>query len=579
MRPVRPDQAQRSLLATAFRASRPALANAALFSCIINLLMLAGPLFMLQVYDRVLASKNVPTLVVLTALVGGLFVFLGLFDIIRSRISVRVGRTIDDRVNASLFAAVIDHAVKHTAHMQIQPLRDLETLRQFLSGLSLGTLFDLPWTPIYLGVIFLLHPHLGLLAVAGVALLAILALLNDRLSRSLFWQSAESAVAAYRLADESRRHAASIRAMGMLPGMQRRWHAAYSRALEDHVNASDHNGTLFSVAKTIRLFLQSAVLAFGAYLAVKQEITPGTIIAASIVMGRAAAPIEHGISLWRGVIQFRLAYRRLNQLFIGLQQQPSRMALPPPKGQLKVEGLAVGAPGGKKPILTNVNFSLEPGEALGVIGPTGAGKSTLARALVNVWPPLAGTVFMDGAPFHQWDINQLGHAIGYLAQEVELFDGTFEENIARFTSDAPSEAVISAATLAGIHDLILGFPDGYKTEIGEAGARLSAGQRQRIGLARALYGKPVLVVMDEPNANLDTIGEVALAHAIRSLKKCGIAVVVIAHRPSVIAVVDRLLCLKDGRQYAFGAKDDVLGKVADLDALRRQRVVTGTERQ
>jgi ATP-binding cassette, subfamily C, type I secretion system permease/ATPase len=379
MKRVRPEQARRSGLSTAFRTCRAALANAALFSCIINLLMLAGPLFMLQVYDRVLASKSVPTLVVLTMLVGGLFVFLGLFDIIRSRIAVRAARRIDERVNAPLFTAVIEHAAMNSAYMQIQPLRDLETLRQFLSGPSLGTLFDLPWTPIYLGVIFLLHPHLGLLALAGVVLLAILALLNDRFSRSLFRQSAESAVTAHRLADESRRHAASIRAMGMLQGMHRRWQGAYGQALEDHVNASDRNGTLFSIAKMIRLFLQSAVLALGAYLAIKQEITPGTIIAASIIMARAAAPIEQGISLWRGVIQFRVACQRLNQLFINLQQQPARMALPPPKGRLKVEGLAVGAPGSRKPILTNVNFSLEPGQALGVIGPTGAGKSTFAR--------------------------------------------------------------------------------------------------------------------------------------------------------------------------------------------------------
>lgn len=348
MKRMLPDQARGSRLSTAFRSCRVALANAALFSCIINLLMLAGPLFMLQVYDRVLASKSVPTLVVLTMLVGGLFIFLGLFDIIRSRIAVRIARRVDEQVNAPLFAAVIEHANRQTTRVQIQPLRDLETLRQFLSGPNLGTLFDLPWTPIYIAVIFLLHPQLGSFALGGVGLLAVLALLNDRLSRRLFRQSAESTVAAYRLADESRRQAASIRAMGMLPGMQRRWQTAYGQALEDHVRASDRNGAIFCVAKMIRL-LQSAVLALGAYLAIKHEITPGTIIAASIIMARAAAPIEQGISLWRGLIQFRIAYQRLDVLFNSLKQQPLKMALPSPNGRLKVQGLAVGAPGGKDP--------------------------------------------------------------------------------------------------------------------------------------------------------------------------------------------------------------------------------------
>ena len=566
---ITPAQATPSPLAAAFRSCRTALVTVALFSGVINLLTLTGPLFMLQIYDRVLASKSVPTLLALLILVGMLFIFFGLFEVIRSRMLVRVARQIDKRVNAALFAAVIDHTVKRSPHAQAQPLRDLEMMRQYLSGTSLGTLFDLPWTPLCLGVIFLLHPYLGLFALCGIAVLVLLVFLNDWLSRALFRQSSESAVVAHRVAEESRRNAAAIHAMGMMPAMRGRWLAVYNRALEDHVTASDRNGALFAFAKMIRLALQSAILALGAYLAIQQEISPGTIVAASIILTRAAAPIEQGISQWRGFMQFQAAARRLDALFADLGQRSAKMALPAPKGRLKVEGLTVVAPGrGKagtvKTILRNIHFALEPGQALGIIGPTGAGKSTLARALVNVWEPAAGAVSMDGAPYDQWDAGTLGAGLGYLPQEVELFDGAFDENIARFDAGAPPEAVIDAARLAGVHDLILSFPEGYKTRIGEAGVMLSGGQRQRIGLARALYGDPVLVVMDEPNANLDMAGEAALAHAMRVLKQKGVTVVVVAHRPSAIAAADLLIYLKDGRQVEFGPKDEVLRKVSEI---------------
>jgi PrtD family type I secretion system ABC transporter len=549
-------------LSAAFRSCSGALQSAALFSCIINLLMLVGPLFMLQIYDRVLASKSVPTLIALTILVGGLFIFLGLFDLIRTRIAARTARRVDEQIHGPLFIAALEHEVRRNHHGQTHPLRDLDTVRQFLSGPSLNTLFDLPWTPIYLGVIFLLHPHLGVFALVGTFLLAVLVLLNDRWSGNLFRRSAASTALSHRTAEECSRNAAAIRAMGMQAAMQIRWQEIHGKALDDHIAAADRNGALSAAARTLRLFLQSAILALGAYLAIQQEITAGAIVTASIILARASAPIEQGIAHWRSIVQFRTAVPRLERVFADLDERRPRMALPAPKGYLAVEGLVVAPPGEQKPILRQISFSLEPGQALGVIGPTGAGKSTLARALVNVWVPLAGTISIDGAPFNQWDADELGRSLGYLPQEVELFDGTFDENIARFEADASADAVIHAAKLAGVHELILGFPEGYKSRIGEAGAKLSAGQRQRIGLARALYGNPALVVMDEPNANLDAIGEAALSHAIRVLKKRGATVVVIAHRPSAIASVDFILSLNDGRQFAFGRKDDVLGRLA-----------------
>ena len=570
-----PDTSPR--LSTAFQSCVGALQSAALFSCIINLLMLTGPLFMLQVYDRVLANKSVPTLVALMILVGILFAFLGLFELIRSRIAARAARRIDEHIHAPVFAAIIDQAARRDQQALVQPLRDLDTIRNFLSGPSLNTLFDLPWTPIYLGVICLLHRDLGIFALAGVLLLAFLVFLNDQLSRNLFRQSAESGALAHRVAEECRRNAASIRAMGMQTAMKKRWQDVHDKALEDYVTATDRNGALSAIARTARLFLQSAILALGAYLAIRREITPGAIITASIILSRAASPIEQGIVHWRSFIQFRTAFQRLNLVFADIEQQQSKMLLPPPKGHLKVEGLTVVAPGDGKPILRNFNFAVAPGQALGIIGSTGAGKSTLARALVNVWPAAAGCISMDGAPFHQWDADLLGRHVGYLPQEVELFDGTFEENIARFHGEATPAAVISAAKLAGVHDLVLSFPAGYKTRIGEAGANLSAGQRQRIGLARALYGDPVLVIMDEPNANLDTVGEAALSHAVRKLKQRHVTVVVIAHKPGTIAAVDLLLCLSRGRQVAFGPKDEVLRKITDGSSGERASV-TGLRR-
>ena len=548
-------------LSSVFRSCRTACLSAALFSCVINLLMLSGPMFMLQVYDRVLASRSVPTLIALAVLVGILFVFLGLFDLLRGRILARIARRIDERIHAPLFGAVIDHAVRRTPNIRAQPLRDLDILRQFLAGPSPATLFDLPWTPIYLGILFLLHIDLGIFALAGATLLAALAAVNDRMTRGPLARSGEGAMLSHRVAEECRRNAAVVQAMGMLPAAQARWQAIHGKALSDQLRASDRNGAFSALAKCLRLVLQSAILALGAYLVILQDITAGTIIASSILMSRALSPIEQGIAHWRGFLQALNAIRRLNLVLADSRQQRPKMALPAPRGRLTVQGLGIAAPGETTPILRGIGFALEPGQVLGVIGPSGAGKSTLARALANVWAPLSGAVSMDGAPFHQWDATTLGRHIGYLPQDVELFEGTFDENIARFQCGANPEYVIRAASLSGVHDLILGFPEGYKTHIGEAGVKLSAGQRQRIGLARALYGDPALIILDEPNASLDAAGEDALSKAIFAAKKRGATVIVVAHRPSAMSCVDLVLLLHGGRQIAFGSKQEIFKNV------------------
>ena len=536
--------------------------------------MLTGPLFMLQVYDRVLASGSVPTLALLALLACGLFVFLGLFEVLRSRITARIASRVDEQVHAPLFAAVIEHSVRATPNMRAQPLRDLETLRQFLSSPTPGTLFDLPWMPIFLAIIFLLHPYLGYFALGGAILFSVLALLNDVLTRGPLLRANESSALSHRMAEESRRNASVIQAMGMGTAMQERWHGIHARALHDQTQASDRNSTFTASAKAFRLLMQSSILALGAYLAIHQEITAGTIIAASIIMARALAPIEQGISHWRGFLQFRSAKARLKLVLADTIQQTPKMDLPAPKGRLSVEKLCVASPGETALLLRDINFDLEPGQALGVIGPSGAGKSCLARALANVWRTASGTVAMDGAPYDQWDGRTLGQAVGYLPQDVELFEGTIDENIARFDPAHGARAVIHAARLAGVHDMILRLPEGYKTRIGELGAKLSAGQRQRIGLARALYGAPALIILDEPNSNLDSAGEAALSHAILSEKKRGAAIVVIAHRPSAISAVDQLLYLSEGRQRRIGPKNDVLRKVVDGGDTRSRSTFT-----
>ena len=544
----------------AFWSARGAFVVAAIFSFFVNLLMLTGPLFMLQVYDRVLASGNEQTLWVLFALVAGLFAVMGLLDFLRGRILANAGARFQALLDGRVFEALIRRASSPAERARpATALRDLESMQQFLSGPGPVAFFDAPWTPIYVAVVFLFHPLLGAFALGAVVLLFVIATLNQITTNRPEAEARQAAAVGEKFADSIRREAETVRALGMTASTLRSWGGMRGEALGAQMRHSARATFFQTFAKTTRLFLQSAILAVGAYLVVDGgQITPGVMIAASILMGRALAPVDQAIANWRGFVRAQRGRRALEEFFDAVPALPPRMPLPAPQARLEVIDLAVAAPGTRKPIVRGVSFTVGPGEAVGVIGPSAAGKSTLARALVGVWPPLMGEVRLDGATLDQWDDAALGAHVGYLPQDVGLFAGTIAANIARL-SDAPdSDKVVEAARRAGAHDMIKRLENGYDTEIGEAGSQMSGGQRQRIGLARALYGDPALLVFDEPNANLDNEGEQSLIRAIQGAKERGKAVVVMAHRPSAIAVCDSLLVLREGVQQAFGPRDAVL---------------------
>ncbi|VAV97411.1 Type I secretion system ATPase [hydrothermal vent metagenome] len=561
-----------SRLKKAFEACRGAFVSVGVFSFFTNLLMLTGPLFMLQVYDRVLTSGSIPTLVALVVLVVLLYVFMGILEYVRTRILVRIGVRLDEQLGGNAFDAVQHHAIKRTANVGSHPVRDLDQVRQFVSGPGPLAFFDTPWMPVYLGVIFLLHPWLGYYAVVGAIILFVYAVVNDAITRKPAAKANETTMISNALTEESRRNAEVIGAMGMSEAIRKRWQQLHAAALVDNTHVNDRAGSISALSKVTRMMLQSGMLGLGAYLAVKQEISPGTMIAGTIILSRALSPVEQAITHWRAFLGARKSYGRLKLVLDEAPERVQPMDLPSPEGKISVENLLVTVPGLEKPLLQGINFVLEPGEALGVLGPTGAGKSTLARTLVGVWPPTRGGVRLDGALLDQWNDAQLGKYIGYLPQNVELFSATIEENIARFQPDASPEKVVEAAKMADVHEMILRLPDGYGTQIGDGGSVLSAGQRQRIGLARALYGKPVFVVLDEPNSNLDAEGEAAVIHAIKALKEAGSSVVVIAHRPSAIGVVDKILFIKEATQLAFGPRQEVLDKILKSRSPDRQDI-------
>jgi len=545
----------------AIAACRAAFASTCVFSFFINMLMLTGPLFMLQVYDRVLASGSIPTLVALFVLVTFLFAFIGALELIRSRLLSRMARRADEQLSTRALDTAFAPSLRHTGGVNSQPVRDLDGLRQFISGPGLVTLFDAPWTPVYLAVIFLLHWMLGAFAVGGALVLFAVAILNEKLTRDRLAKASQASLASHALVEEGRRNSEVLHAMGMAPAFRHKWRQLHQASLDEQMGASDRAGEITSFSKSMRLFLQSAMLALGAYLAVLQEITPGTMIAASIILSRALQPVEQAITHWRGFLNARRAYDRLKELFATVPEREASMPLPAPTGRLSVEDLFVCPPGGGEPILRAINFQIEPGNAVGIIGATGAGKTSLVRALVGLWPAAKGAVRIDSATLDQWDPDALGPYVGYLPQDVALFSGSIAENIARLDPEPDGEQVVAAAQRACVHDMILRLPDGYETRVGEGGLALSAGQRQRLGLARALYGSPVFVVLDEPNSNLDSEGETALVEAIVEMKRQGCTVVIAAHRPSAISVVDHLLFLKHGQVAAFGPRDQVLAAV------------------
>lgn len=529
----------------------------AIFSLFLNMLMLVAPLYMMQIYDRVLASRSKDTLYALTLLAIGLLAVSAVLELVRGRILVRLAARLDRRLTHNLFAAIIQDRIATGQSGGSQPIRDLEIIRGFLTGPGLIALFDAPWVPLFLALIFLFHPLLGVVSCAGAALLLVLAVLSEFTTRAPLQEAAAEMIQAHRFAEASLRNADVIWALGMMGDLRRRWQERHLSALGLSGMASDRLGVFSAIAKFVRPLLQIGLLGFGAYLVIEEAVSAGVMIAASIVMGRALAPVEISIAHWRSFISARSAYGRLNELLGGYDVDRKRMRLPAPLGRISVEGVTVAPPGALRPALINVSFQLAQGELLGIVGPSAAGKSALARALMGIWTPKAGYVRLDGADITEWDRKDLGRYLGYLPQEVELFDGTVAENIARFEEPA-AEAIHQAAEIAHAHDMILRLPEGYDTQIGEGGSALSGGQRQRIGLARALYRLPCLVVLDEPNANLDADGEAALRVTLRRLKALKKTVIVISHKRSTLSDADRLLVLDAQRVKSFGAKADVL---------------------
>jgi PrtD family type I secretion system ABC transporter len=551
-----------SELAAALRACRHAFLAIALFSGMSNILMLTGSLFMLEVYDRVLPSRSVPTLVALLILTSGLYAAQGFIDAIRSRILVRIGDSLDGAMSMRVYDAIVRLPLKIGAKVDgSQPIRDLDAVRGFLSGAGPSAFFDLPWLPVYLGVCFLFHPYIGLTALAGAVILVALTVITEVRTRPPTRSASQFAVARNALLEASRRNAEAITAMGMTGRIAKRWGDLNRSYVAAAGQASDVVGGLGATSKVLRLLLQSSILAVGAWLVIHQESTPGIIIAGSILGARALAPVDLAIANWRGFIGARQSWHRLSRLLGHLPPRTEPMPLQPPAKSLVVQNAAVCPPGEQKIVCQDVNFTLTSGKALGVIGPTASGKSSLARMLVGVWTPVRGTVRLDGATFDQWSPEALGRHIGYLPQDVELFPGNVAQNIARFEDPPHPQAVLAAAQAAGVHDLIVNLPDGYETKVGDQGGTLSAGQAQRIALARALYRNPFLVVLDEPNSNLDAEGDEALTRAILGLRARGAIVVVVAHRPSAIAGVDYILVMAKGRQQQFGPKEEVLNRV------------------
>lgn len=552
----------RSLIQKSFKSLTPTYIGVGVLSLIINLLMLTGPLYMLQIYDRVLASGSVPTLMVISVFALGMFAFYGVLDGLRQRILARIGSWLDSKLSGAVFdlSTSLPLALGPEAS-KIRPLNDLDTIRNFMSGPGPSAMFDIPWLPVYLGIVYLFHPVLGNVALAGVIIIFVLILLKEYVSSKPAKELALASGERQRLIEHGRTNAEAIQSMGMMHALKSRWEDKNGEFLSASQNSSDSGSSFGAFVKTIRMVLQSAMLGIGAYYAILQEISPGVMIAASIMTTRAFAPVEQAIGQWPLFVGARQARQRLTDLLTIRQTNDDVMDLPVPSEKLVVSKLACGPAGLKKVVVQNISFELFAGDGLGIIGPSGSGKSTLARALVGVTGTARGSVRFDGSKLDQWAMSRWGEIIGYLPQDIQLFDGTVSENISRFSLDADAEKVREAARLANVHDLIAALPDGYNTVIGKSGFAMSAGQQQRIALARAIYNNPFLVVLDEPNSNLDADGEQALTNAIVELRKAGSIVIVIAHRPSAIAAVDKILMVDKGMAKAFGPKAEILAQV------------------
>ena len=543
--------------------SRAALVSMGFISGAINILMLTGSMFMLQVYDRVIPSRSIPTLWALIGVVVFLFGVMAVLDIVRSRLVARVGRRLDEDLSGPAFRSAVNVPLVAGAQQErIDPVRDLDQIRQFMSSPGPSALFDLPWVPLYVIICFLFHPWLGWITVVGALIVSALAIWGEVRARSVNIDLVHSSAQRNGIVEGARRNAEVLATMNLASRLEQRFEVSNKKFLDAQQSGLDRNSGVSSVVKSLRMLLQSLVLGLAAYLAVKQEISSGAIIATSILSSRALAPIDMAVSQWRLFVGARQAAARLRRvLTIGMMRQPETR-LPKPAAQLRVDGGFIAPPGVQMPTVSGVQFAVEAGDGLGIIGPSGSGKTTLARAITGVWPLVRGEITLDGAPLHQIRVDDRGAAIGYLPQDVDLFDGTIAENIARFEPERTDEDVVRAAKLANVHELILKFQNGYDTRIGEGGIKLSAGQRQRIGLARALYGDPFVIVLDEPYSNLDGEGDAALNRALAGVRARGGIVVLIAHRKSAIGTVNKLVAIMDGKQVAFGPKDQVLAQIS-----------------
>jgi len=532
--------------------------SAAGFSLLINFLMIVPSIYMLQVYDRVVSTGNKTTLLMLTLIVLVLFITMASLEWVRSQILVRVSTRLELLLNERLFRVAFKQALYSGGRQATtQALDDLTGLRQFLTGNGLFAFFDAPWMPVYLGLLFIFHPWYGWFSVFTAMLLTLVAVANEKATAKTLSEANKISIATRSLLGKNLRNAEVIESMGMLDSLRRRWMEGAIKILDLQALASSRAGLLTALSKVIRISSQSLILGLGAYLTIEREISGGLMIAGSILMGRALAPIDLMIGTWKGFISARDQYKRLNEILQQIPAEKEHMQLPDPQGRIQLENAIVTPPGSKTPVIKGLNLVIEKGDIVGVLGPSGAGKSTLARALLGIWPTANGAIRLDGAEVFNWDREHLGRFIGYLPQDIELFEGTISENIARFGEIDP-EKVVEAAKMADVHELILRFPDGYDTVIGATGGNLSGGQRQRIGLARALYGNPVLVVLDEPNSNLDEQGEAALEKALLRLKQKQATVIIVTHRSSVLSRVDKLMILNDGVLAVYGPRVQVI---------------------